>query len=343
MLYVPVVSGTGKPLMPCHPARARELVRKGRAVRRFSRGMFYIRLLDRQDGDVQPIACGVDPGSKKEGFSVKSESHTYLNVQADAVTWVRDAIETRRQMRRTRRFRKTPCRQPRLNRARGDIPPSTKARWQWKLRICRWLSRLYPIACFVVENIKARTTGKRRWDVSFSPLQTGKKWFYGELEKHAKVETKEGWETKELRDAHGLTKTGRKMSEVFEAHCVDAWVLANWWTGGHTKPDNTRLVCVSPLRFHRRQLHMLKPAEGGVRRAYGGTTSLGYKRGSTVKHPERGVCYVGGTMAGRISLHSLFDGRRLCQNARPLDCKFLAYASWRARLLPCLKTGVSAA
>lgn len=105
--------------MPCHPARARELMRKGRAVRRFSGGMFYIRLLDRQDGDVQPIACGVDPGSKKEGFSVKSESHTYLNVQADAVCWVKDAVETRRQMRRTRRFRKTPCRQPRLNRARG--------------------------------------------------------------------------------------------------------------------------------------------------------------------------------------------------------------------------------
>jgi hypothetical protein len=86
MLYVPVVSSTGKPLMPCHPARARELVRKGRAVRRFDRGMFYIRLLDRADGDVQPVACGIDPGSKKEGLTVKSAAHTYLNLQADAVT-----------------------------------------------------------------------------------------------------------------------------------------------------------------------------------------------------------------------------------------------------------------
>lgn len=30
--YVPVVSSSGSPLMPCHPARARELVRKGRAL-----------------------------------------------------------------------------------------------------------------------------------------------------------------------------------------------------------------------------------------------------------------------------------------------------------------------
>lgn len=130
MLYVPVVSSTGKPLMPCHPARARELVRKGRAVRRFDRGMFYIRLLDRADGDVQPVACGIDPGSKKEGFTVKSEAHTYLNLQADAVTWVEDAIETRRNMRRNRRYRKTPYRAPRFNRSRGTLAPSTKASWR---------------------------------------------------------------------------------------------------------------------------------------------------------------------------------------------------------------------
>jgi len=69
-----------------HPARARELVRKGRALRRFNKGIFYIKLLDRVGGDVQDIAVGIDPGSKKEGFTVKSEAHTYLNIQADAVT-----------------------------------------------------------------------------------------------------------------------------------------------------------------------------------------------------------------------------------------------------------------
>lgn len=222
MLYVLVVSSTGKPLMPCHPARARELVRSGRAVRRFDRGLFYIRLLDRADGDVQPVACGIDPGSKKEGLTVKSEAHTYLNLQADAVTWVKDALETRRNMRRARRFRKTPCRAPRFNRSRVGLPPSTKARWQWKLRICRWLSRLFPIETFVVEDIKAHTRGGRRWNCSFSPLQIGKDWFYGELEKLGRVETKQGYETKELRDAHGLKKTGRKLAEVFEAHCAVA-------------------------------------------------------------------------------------------------------------------------
>jgi hypothetical protein len=341
-LFVPVVSSTGQPLMPCHPARARELVRKGRALRRFSKGLFYLRLLDRAEGTIQPVACGIDPGSKQEGLTVKSEAHTFLNLQADAVTWVKDALKARREMRRGRRFRKTPCRQPRFNRARGGISPSTKARWQWKLRIARWLSKLYPISVFVVEEVKARTKGQRRWDASFSPLEVGKRWFYGELSKIAEVRTKTGWETKVMRDAKGLKKIGSKTADDFRAHCVDSWVLASSVVGGE-KPENTRLMCVTPLRFHRRQLHALQPARGGIRRPYGGTRSLGFKRGSLVKHPKYGVTYVGGTMNGRLSLHSLEDGKRLCQNAKPSDCQFLAYASWRTRLLPGLKTGVSAA
>ena len=173
--------------MPCHPARARELVRKSKAVRRFNRGLFYIQLTGREDGDKQPIAVGIDPGSKKEGITVKSEAHTYLNIQADAVTWVKEAVATRRQMRRARRYRKTPCRKNRSNRAIGGIPSGTKARWQWKLRLCRWLATFYPVACFVVEDLKAHTKGGKRWNPSFSPLQMGKAWLYSGLEKLARV------------------------------------------------------------------------------------------------------------------------------------------------------------
>ena len=332
MFYVPVVSSTGKPLMPCHPARARQLVREGKAVRRFDHGLFYIRLTQREDGDVQPIAVGGDPGSKKEGFTVKSAKRTFLNIQTDAVTWVGDAITQRREMRRSRRFRKTPCRANRQNRARGGLPPSTKARWQWKLRICRWLARLFPIECFIIEDIKAKTIGKRRWDQSFSPLEVGKLWFYAELRKIANVETRHGFETYQMRQDLGLTKTSKKTAEVFSAHCVDSWVLANSYTGGHAKPDNTQLLLITPLRFHRRQLHRLQPEAGGVRKPYGSTYSLGFKRGSLVNHRCWGLAYVGGFLKDRISLHSLMDGKRLTQQAKPQECRMLAFNAWRTRL-----------
>jgi hypothetical protein len=343
MLFVPVVDSNQNPLMPTTPNRVATWIKSGKATPFWKRGIFCVRLnVEPSARVIQPVTIGVDPGSKKEGFTIKSEGHTYLNIQTDAVTWVKDAVKTRREMRRARRFRTTPCRQPRFNLAKGGLPPSTKARWQWKLRVCTWLTKMYPVGSFVVEDIKARSTGKRRFDISFSTLEVGKRWFYSELSTIGEVRTKQGYETKELRDDLGLKKNKNKMAETFETHCVDSWVLANSWVGGHTLPDNKEMLLITPLRFHRRQLHMLQPSMGGVRKLYGGTRSLGFKRGSLVKHPKWGLSYVGGTSNDRISLHSLADGQRLCQNANPIDCKFLAFNSWRTRLLPALKDGVSA-
>lgn len=44
-----------------------------------------------------------------------------------------------------------------------------------------------------------------------------------------------------------------------------------------------------------------------------------------------GVCYVGGSSNGRLSLHSLQDGKRLTQGARPENCICLTRVSWRIR------------
>src|ERR1700692_4645278 len=158
---------------------------------------------------MQPVAVGIDPGSKREGYSVLSASHTYLNIQAEAREGVKEAEKDSTRMRRTRRHRKTPCRQPRQNRkhSKRKLPPSTRARWQWKLRLARFLCQLFPVSVFVVEDIKARTRGKRRWDQSFSPLEVGKQWFYVELGKLAPVQTKQGYDTSALREQLGLMKT----------------------------------------------------------------------------------------------------------------------------------------
>lgn len=327
--------------MPTIPSRARRWIQSGRATPFWDHGLFCVRLNAEPSGrEKQEIVGAIDPGSKKEGITVKSKAHTFLNVQADAVTWVKKHIKTKGIMRTGRRGRKMPCRQPRQNRARsaGWLPPSTKARWQAKVRLTRWIKRRFPVMTAVVEDVKAKTRkGKRRWNSSFSPLEVGKKWFYQQLEDMGlKVILRSGWETKQLRDALGLRKTSKKTAEVFEAHCVDSWVLANDYIGGHTAPENKRLLCVTPIELHRRQLHRLEPKKKGERKPYGGTLSEGFKRGALVRHKKYGACYVGGCDRDRhrISLHRLSDGERLCQNAHPHDIKFLAYNSWRARLLP---------
>ncbi|MDJ0743051.1 MAG: RRXRR domain-containing protein [Xenococcaceae cyanobacterium MO_167.B27] len=342
---VPVVDSTQVPLMPTTRARADKWVKSGKATPFWKRGIFCVRLnVEPSARNYQPLACGVDPGSKMEALTVASAKHQYINIQAQAVDWVKKHLKTRREMRRNRRYRKTPCRQPRWNRLANKVrlAPSNKARWQWKVRLASWLSKIYPITVFVVEDIKAISWGGK-WGKIFSPLQLGKEWFYHELEKLARLELLQGHDSAELRNKLRLKKSKNKMATVFSAHCVDSFCLAYSAVGGQTQPINQDLLLVTPLRFHRRQLHRLEQAPGSIRSRYGGTISAGFKPGSIVKHPKWGLTYVGGEMVKPtkkepnskvISLHSLETGKRLTQSANPKDIKFLTYNTWRTNTVP---------
>jgi RRXRR protein len=342
-MFVPVIDTQGKPLMPTTPARARKWLKSSKATAFWKGGLFCVRLnVEPSARETQPIAVGIDPGSKREGYSIISAAHTYLNIQAEARTGVKEAEAGSTRMRHTRRGRKTPCRQPRQNRrqSKKKLPPSTRARWQWKLRIATVLCKLFPVSAFVVEDIQAGTRkGKGgRWNRSFSPLEVGKLWFYNALHKLAPVTIKQGWETATLREQLGLKKTGKKLTEVWEAHCIDAWVLAFAHVGGSPAPDNRQLVCIAPFVWHRRQLHRFQPGKGGKRTPYGGTLSLGIKRGTLVRHPKWGKATVGGTMQGRLSLHHPETNKRLTQSAKVSECRVIKLLRWRTRLVPLRST-----
>ena len=199
-MFVSVVDKNQNPLMPTTPQRASQWIKSGKATPFWKNGVFCVRLnVEPSTRYTQEIAVGVDPGSKKEGFTVKSESHTYLNVQADAHNKVGKKVEKRREFRRGRRSRKSPNRKHRTNRLANSerIPAGTRARWDWKLRILDWLSKLYPITHVCVEDIKARTIERaKKWNQSFSPLEVGKQWFYTEIRKRWQLLTLQGWETK---------------------------------------------------------------------------------------------------------------------------------------------------
>lgn len=330
-MFVPVVDKDNKPLMPTLPSRARKWIASNKATPFWKRGVFCVRINQKTlSTEKQEIAVGIDTGIKKEAFTVKSDSHTYLNIQTDAVTWVKDAVETRKYARMGRRKRNTPCRAPKHHRKGCCLSPSIKARWQWKLRILNWLKLMYPISFVIVEDIKAKSKGRPGWDKSFSPLQFGKNWFYNQI---GSLDTKYGWETKALREMAGLKKSSDKLSTKFESHCVDSWVLANWKVGGHIVPDNKTIIYMTSLRFHRRQLHAFKPSKKGKRRTYGGTMSLGWKRGSIVKHNKYGITRVGGSFGGNISLHSINSKKLLTEYAHKKDCKWLSFSSFRIEAL----------
>jgi RRXRR protein len=65
-----VLSKDGRPLMPCHAARGRELLAKGKAVivRRIP---FVIRLKAEPDQTgTQPVAIKIDPGARTTGMAI---------------------------------------------------------------------------------------------------------------------------------------------------------------------------------------------------------------------------------------------------------------------------------
>ena len=141
-----VLDKNKRPLMPCHPARARQLLRKGKAAV-FRLYPFTIILRDRDQGETQPLELKFDTGSKvtgialvltgKNGLQVVWAAHLQHRGQA-----IRDALLARRGIRGSRRNRKTRYRMARfLNRTRpkGWLAPSLKSRVD---NIDHWTRRL---------------------------------------------------------------------------------------------------------------------------------------------------------------------------------------------------------
>lgn len=74
-----VLNHKGKPLMPCSPGKARNLLKSGEA-KVVSREPFTIKLLFGSSGYTQSITLGIDSGSKTAAFAALSNGKTlYLS------------------------------------------------------------------------------------------------------------------------------------------------------------------------------------------------------------------------------------------------------------------------
>lgn len=334
---VPVLDSQKQPLMPCTEKRARKLMEKGEAKPFWKQGIFCI-ILQREPSErnVQPVCVAIDPGSKRTGITVATETKVVCNMLFNAPGWVKKHMEFRATMRGSRRSRKTPYRQCRFNRNINQdwwIPPSTKSRWQAHIRIINVWRKLVPVSDVVIEDIKARSIkGSDQRNRNFSPLEQGKKWFNYEIVKMGNMSLTKfrGYETKSQRDYRGFSKTKEKLKDIWEAHNVDSHCLAEMLYGD-IKPYKGFIRC-DFIQWHRRQLHVSNPVKGGVRRMYGGTRSMGLNRGTLVRHHKHGLTYVGGTSNGRISLHKLDTGKRVAENAKQGDLQVLTNLKYRGSL-----------
>jgi 5-methylcytosine-specific restriction endonuclease McrA len=180
MQRVFVIDKNKQPLMPCQPARARELLRKGRAAV-FRRYPFTIILKDREGGNTQAVAFKVDPGSKQTGIALVADFQRGKRVIWAAVLehrgqQIKVRLLSRRQIRHSRRQRKTRYRAARFDnrrRAEGWLPPSLQSRidntWTWLWR----LNRACPIDSISQELVKFDTQLMQNAEISGVEYQQG--------------------------------------------------------------------------------------------------------------------------------------------------------------------------
>jgi 5-methylcytosine-specific restriction endonuclease McrA len=175
-----VLDRRGNPLMPCHPARARELLRKQRAaVAHYS--PFVIRLKDRDNGDVQMVRLGADPGSKATGMALSRDAAGVRHVMFRLEVTHRSA-EIHKKMiqragyRRRRRSANLRYRAPRFsNRTKpeGWLAPSQRSRVQhtesWARRLQKWC----PVTVADLELVRFDTQLMQNPEISGAEYQQG--------------------------------------------------------------------------------------------------------------------------------------------------------------------------
>jgi len=159
-----VLDKNKKPLMPCHPARARELLKKGKAAI-FRYYPFTIILKEREGGNVQSVQIKIDPGSKYTGVALVADFKRGKKVIWASVIYhrghvIKKNLDTRRAVRRSRRNRKTRYRQPRfLNRKKekGWLPPSLISRVDNTITWVKRIRRFSPVTSISMELVRFDT------------------------------------------------------------------------------------------------------------------------------------------------------------------------------------------
>ena len=151
------------PLDPVHPAHARKLLSSGQAAV-FRRYPFTIILKkEGEEASTQPLRLKLDPGSKTTGIAIVNDASGEVVWAAELThrgNAIKEALESRRSVRHSRRQRKTRYRKPRFDnrrRKQGWLPPSLESRIANILTWVNRLSRSCPITSISQERVKFDT------------------------------------------------------------------------------------------------------------------------------------------------------------------------------------------
>ena len=229
MVYV--LNASGKPLMPTkRHGRVKHLLKQGRA-KVIKREPFTVQLLYGATDYTQPIALGVDAGSKNIGLSATTEKKEAYAAEVQLRADIVKLLSTRREFRRTRRNRKTRYRQPRFsNRVRskhkGWLAPSIENKIHTHLKVVRELHKILPVSKIIVETASFDIQKIKDPDISGTGYQQGEQLAFWNAREYAL-----------FRDGHKCQ--GKKGCKC---HILNVHHIESRKTGGNA-PGNLITLC----------------------------------------------------------------------------------------------------
>lgn len=251
-LLVYVLNKDGNPLMPTSRCgKVRRMLKSGEA-KVVQRIPFTIQLTYETTNIVQEVTLGVDAGSKHIGLSATTKEKELYSGEVELRTDIVDKLSTRRELRRSRRNRKTRYRKCRfLNRRRpeGWLAPSVQHKVDCHMTIMAKLYKLLPVKKIVVEVASFDIQKIKNPEISGAEYQQGEQLGF--------------WNVREyvlFRDGHQCQCCkGKSKDKILNVHHIESRK-----TGGNA-PNNLITLCESCHKgYHNGTVKLPKTIKRGM-------------------------------------------------------------------------------
>lgn len=247
MIYVR--SKEGKALMPSERGgRIGYLLRHGKA-HVVSRVPFVVQLDYESTTYTQDVSLGIDAGSKHIGVSASSERKELLAAQVELRSDVVNLLSTRRELRQTRRNRKTRYREQRFyNRKKKDgwLTPSVEQKVESHLKVIRLVHKLLPITKTTIEVAQFDAQKIKNTDIKGNEYQQGEQMGFWNVREYVLA-----------RDGHKCVHCkGKSRDPILNVHHLESRK-----TGGNS-PSNLVTLCETCHKAYHRGEFELKIKRG---------------------------------------------------------------------------------
>jgi hypothetical protein len=229
MVYV--LNCKGRPAMPCSPAKARRLLKQGKA-KVIRRKPFTIQLTDCYGTAVDGITVGIDSGYKTIGFSAMNQKQELLCGELDLLSEISERLKEKAMYRRPRRNRLR-YRRAKADQRRGKegwLAPSMKHKMASHISLVGFIKAILPVSRVIIEVASFDIHRIKNPEIEGKEYQEGEQQGFSNLREYILY-----------RDSHECQNpdcTNKAKEKVLEVHHI------GYWKGDRTdRPGNLITLC----------------------------------------------------------------------------------------------------